>query len=63
MMFLWIIVLIGVVLWISGAFGNRSGAFNFSGDKTNALDILKARYARGEIDKAEFESRRNDLVS
>ena len=45
--------IVALVMWMSRANGHRS-------DKS-ALDILKERYARGEIDQAEFEKKRRDL--
>lgn len=62
MMFLWILGIIALVLWFLGAFGNRRGSFPFFSAHTDALEILKQRYARGEIDKTEFEARRKDLM-
>jgi putative membrane protein len=32
-------------------------------EEDNPLEILKKRYARGEIDKADFEQRKRDLQS
>ena len=52
----WSLVIAGIVLgirWLAGQ-GQRSGS-------DRALDILRERYARGEIDKDEFEARRRDL--
>ena len=62
MMFLWILVVVALVLWFSGVFGNRRGSVSFLSAHTDALEILKQRYARGEIDKTEFETRKKDLT-
>lgn len=60
MLLFWGLVIFAVVMLVRG-FGGRSG---FAGchprDKT-PLDILAERYAKGEIDKSEFEQKRNDL--
>lgn len=53
----WILLIIGVVLLVKSSRNSRN-----SSGKT-ALDILKERYARGEIDKAEFDQKKNDLGS
>lgn len=59
----WIIGLIIVIaiVWMMIKGMNQTNNPNQPGSKT-ALDILKERYARGEIDKQEFEERRKDLM-
>jgi len=56
----WVIVCIGIVLWATIILGNSSKASNPT-DSLDALNILKQRYASGEIDKAEYEAKRRDL--
>jgi len=47
---------IGLVVWLVRAFaGNRPD------DGKRARQILEERYARGEIDREEFEQKRRDL--
>jgi len=59
----WVLVILGIVVLVrllargSGAAPARDGPVPES-----ALDILRNRYARGEIDKAEFEEKKRDLA-
>ena len=55
-----IIIIIAIILVIVKAVG-QSGNRNMPAGKS-ALDILKERYARGDIDKEEFDKRKKDLM-
>ena len=53
--------IVAVVLWVkSWLEQGRPGSASREPD--SALEILKKRYARGEISKDEFEKKRNDLL-
>lgn len=52
----WIVIL-GIAVYLIVKLANRGGA----GSET-PLDILKKRYARGEITKEEYESMKKDLI-
>jgi putative membrane protein len=62
--FMWIfwILLIVVIVLVIKAITGAGGAGSSPGNET-PLDILKKRYARGEIDEEEFERRRKELES
>jgi putative membrane protein len=57
----WIIglVIVIAVIWMVIKSMNRNTG---STPQKSALDILKERYASGEIDKEEFEKRKKDLM-
>lgn len=61
MIVFWILILVGLVFlikWLIQSTG-RDKATGSSGNRS--LEILKERYAKGEIDKQEFESKKKDL--
>jgi len=60
MLLWWALIILGIVLlakWIFGGAAGRGGHES----RDRSLDILKERYARGEIDKKEFEDKKRDL--
>ncbi|MBS1112237.1 MAG: hypothetical protein H6Q95_529 [Nitrospirae bacterium] len=58
MIIFWVVVIIGVVYLIKLIAGGTK-----SDEKSEtALDILKKRYAKGEISKEEFEEKKKDLL-
>jgi len=58
MVIFWVLVVIGIVYLIKLILGSTK----VEGKTETALDILKKRYAKGEISKEEFEEKKKDLV-
>ena len=58
----WVLVILGLILairWLFQAAGRREVGGNTG---SRALEILNERYAGGDIDKAQFESMKQDLA-
>lgn len=62
MILFWGLVIAGVIVLVRWLTASRTppGAAPRDGGRS-ALDILRERYAKGEIDQAEFEQKRRDL--
>ncbi len=54
----WVALIVGVVLVVKWLMG-QGGATR----EDSSLELLKKRYARGEINKQEFEERKRDLLA
>lgn len=52
----WLVLVAGAVVLVRALAGRRSG-------RDRAMDILRERYARGEIDRSEYEERRKQLAA
>ena len=56
--FWWILVIVGITFLIKWLVDSRSGF----GVGESAVDVLKKRYARGEISREEFEEKKKAIV-
>ncbi|MDP3709855.1 MAG: SHOCT domain-containing protein [Polaromonas sp.] len=56
----WVLIILGIVALARLSFGRGARGF-LPSEEDRALAILRERFARGEIDKAEFEERKRDL--
>ena len=55
----WVLIILGIAVLAKWLF--RSSTPDGRATGGNALEILKERYARGEIGKDEFEQKKRDL--
>ena len=61
MIIFWVVLIGALVLLVSGVINGIRGSQANDDGLRKPLEILKQRYARGEIDKAEYEDKRRSL--
>ena len=61
MMIFWVLVLVGLVFLIKWLIQTTNRVKSNAGNSNSALEILKERYARGEIDTTQFETMKLEL--
>jgi putative membrane protein len=57
MIFFWVLVIVGIVALVRGLSDQRGSRGK------SALEILRDRYARGDIQREEFDQKKRDLSS
>jgi putative membrane protein len=57
----WIAIIVGIIFLIKWLFVSAGTKGHRADSEDSALEILKRRYARGEVNKEEFEQKKRDL--
>jgi putative membrane protein len=60
MVIFWVVIIVGIALlvkWLTASSGKETG----TSARESPMEILKRRYAAGEIGKDEFEEKKKDL--
>ncbi len=57
----WILIIVGIVAVVKWLTTSASGCRGRQVADKSALDILKERYARGEIEQEEFQRKKREL--
>lgn len=57
----WVVV-IWVIVALIGVFGRHGKHWNMHEKEDSAMETLRQRYAKGEINKEEFEQKKKDLM-
>ena len=63
MLIFWVLVIVGLVFLIKWLIQTTKGEKDVFRVGSRAIDILKERYARGEMDKEDFEKMKRDLAA
>jgi putative membrane protein len=65
MLIFWVVIVMIVVALVRWASGHKHGCWHEKekSSTNNAIEILKERYAKGEINKEEFEIKKKDLLA
>lgn len=61
MLAFWVLIIVLIVLLVRWLIGPQAGDRAEAPPRSSALQILEERFARGEIDKEEFEERKRYL--
>ncbi|MBC8335922.1 MAG: SHOCT domain-containing protein [Anaerolineales bacterium] len=61
MILFWVVVIVGIIWLVIALGGSNLQLPKQSGNGQSAREILDQRYARGEIDREEYEAMKQDL--